>query len=344
MTGASGLVQSSHMDKQRLVVGISGSSGAILGIRLLAALRGSPIETHLVVTPSARLTIQQETRWTVPEVLALAAASYDPDDLAAPIASGSFAAMGMVVIPCSVKSLSSIANSYSSDLLTRAADVTLKEGRRLVLVVRETPLHIGHIRLMELAAQSGAVIFPPVPAFYAHPQSVDEIVDNLVGRVLSRMGVENDLYRPWQGLQPPHPAGDAQPDPAAVWDLPALTLATLGQDGMPHTAVLSFVADEDYQSLFFFIEDASQIHQDLLAAPRAAVAIAPNAPGQRSEPGLQMRGSVQRIEPGDPWERAWARYLVKFPFTSNFKTETVRRILYQFRPDWTCWHKEEQDS
>lgn len=189
------------MEKQRLVVGISGSSGAILGIRLLEALRDSPIETHLMVTSSARLTIEQETRWKVPEVLALAHASYAPDDLAAPIASGSFATRGMVVIPCSVKSLSSIANSYAADLLTRAADVTLKEGRPLLLVFRETPLHAGHIRLMQMAVQSGAVIFPPVPAFYSHPQSVDEIVDNLVGRVLSRMGIENDLYRPWQGIE-----------------------------------------------------------------------------------------------------------------------------------------------
>lgn len=189
------------MDKQRLVVGISGSSGAILGIRLLEALRGSLVETHLIITPSARLTIEQETRWQVSEVLALADASYAPDDLAAPLASGSFATRGMVVIPCSVKSLSSIANSYSGDLLTRAADVTLKEGRPLLLVFRETPLHAGHIRLMGMAAQNGAVIFPPVPAFYHHPQTVDEMVDNLVGRVLSRMGIENDLYRPWQGLQ-----------------------------------------------------------------------------------------------------------------------------------------------
>lgn len=194
------------MDQQRLVVGISGSSGAILGIRLLQVLHDSPIETHLVVTPSARLTIEQETHWKVPDVLALARASYRPDDLAAPIASGSFATRGMVVIPCSVKSLSSIANSYSSNLLTRAADVSMKEGRPLVLVFRETPLHAGHIRLMQLAAQNGAVLFPPVPAFYTHPQTVDEMVDNLVGRVLSRMGIENDLYGRWQGIQAPDEA------------------------------------------------------------------------------------------------------------------------------------------
>lgn len=185
------------MTKERLIVGISGGSGAVLGIRLLEALRTLPIETHLVVTPTARVTIEHETDWKVSDVLALADVHYAPDDLSAHIASGSYATRGMVVIPCSIKSLSSIANSYAADLLTRAADVTLKEGRPLVLVVREAPLHPGHIRLMDTAAQAGAVLFPPVPAFYTRPQSVDDIVDNIVGRVLCRLGIENDLYQSW---------------------------------------------------------------------------------------------------------------------------------------------------
>lgn len=185
------------MSSQRLVVGITGGSGAILGIRLLEALRSTPVETHLIITPTARLTIQQETNRTADSVLALAARHYDPLDLAAPLASGSFDTLGMVVIPCSIKSLSAIANSYNSELVTRAADVTLKEGRPLLLVVREAPLHAGHIDLMQRAARSGAILFPPVPAFYTHPQSVDEIVDNIVGRVLRRMGIENDLYGKW---------------------------------------------------------------------------------------------------------------------------------------------------
>src|SRR5512133_3478114 len=189
------------MNKQRLVVGISGSSGAILGIRLLQALNNQPasIETHLVTTPPARLTIEQETSWTVEQVMKLATVSYNPRDLSATIASGSFDAIGMVVIPCSIKSRSAIASSYAGALLTRAADVTLKEGRPLLLVVREAPLHAGHIELMAQAARSGAVIFPPVPAFYTHPQTVDEIVDNIAGRVLRRLGIENDLYVQWQG-------------------------------------------------------------------------------------------------------------------------------------------------
>lgn len=187
------------MAKEHLIVGITGASGAVLGIRLLQALRDTVYTTHLIITPSARLTIQQETNWNIKDVLALADAHYHPADMSAPVASGSFAARGMVVVPCSIKSLSSIANSYSGDLLTRAADVTLKEGRPLVLVVREAPLHAGHIRLMAQAAQAGAVIFPPVPAFYTHPQSVDDIVDNIVGRVLSRIGIQNDLYQQWQG-------------------------------------------------------------------------------------------------------------------------------------------------
>ena len=189
------------MKTKRLVVGISGSSGAILGIRLLELLRPTGIETHLVVTPAARLTISQETDWKVEDVLALASVAYHPQDIGAAIASGSFATLGMVVAPCSIKSLSAIANCYSSDLLTRAADVTLKEGRPLILAVRETPLHIGHLRLMVQAAEAGAVIFPPVPAFYPRPASLDEVVTDLAGRILARLGIDNDAYTEWKGLK-----------------------------------------------------------------------------------------------------------------------------------------------
>ncbi len=185
---------------KRLVVGISGASGAVLGVRMLEVLRQiAEIETHLVMSPAARFTITAETSWKVGEVRALADVVHNHQDIGAPIASGSFQAMGMIVIPCSIKTLSAIANSFAADLLTRAADVTLKEGRPLILVVRETPLHRGHLRLMDLAAAAGAVIFPPLPAFYAHPQTMDEIVDNLVGRVLARMGIENEQYFKWKG-------------------------------------------------------------------------------------------------------------------------------------------------
>ena len=186
--------------KRRLVVGITGASGVILGIRLLEALRTLEIEAHLVVSPAARVTIAQETDWKVSEVLALAEVVYKHADLGAAIASGSFATLGMVVIPCSIKTLSAIANSYSGDLIARTADVTLKEGRLLLLVLRETPLHRGHIRLMSLAAEAGAIIFPPVPAFYTRPQTIEDVVDNTVGRVLARLGIENDWYKEWTGL------------------------------------------------------------------------------------------------------------------------------------------------
>ncbi|MGB9640175.1 MAG: UbiX family flavin prenyltransferase [Anaerolineales bacterium] len=181
----------------RIVVGISGASGVILGIRLLEILKTVSIETHLILTPSARLTIQQETDWEIKEILSLADVHYAYHDIAAPIASGSFSTRGMVVVPCSIKTLSAIANSYAEDLLTRAADVTLKEGRPLILVVRETPLHAGHIRLMNLANQAGAIIFPPVPAFYTRPATVEDIVDNIVGRVLARLGIDNNHYQVW---------------------------------------------------------------------------------------------------------------------------------------------------
>jgi flavin prenyltransferase len=183
---------------RRLVVGISGASGMVMGIRLLQALRTLEIETHLIVSPSARTTLVHETDWKLKDVQALADKVYPFSDTGAAIASGSFSTMGMVVIPCSIKSLSAIANCYTSDLISRSADVTLKEGRPLVLVVREAPLHQGHLRIMSLAAEAGAVIFPPVPAFYNRPASVEEIVDEIVGRVLARLGIENDLYTPWK--------------------------------------------------------------------------------------------------------------------------------------------------
>jgi len=185
---------------QRLIVGISGASGVILGIRTLQALRSMEIETHLILSPAARATIVQETDWKVSDVTELADINYNYQDIGASIASGSFQTMGMVIIPCSIKTLSAVANSYAEDLMGRAADVTLKEGRTLLLVVRETPLHRGHLRLMDLAAAAGAVIYPPVPAFYTRPRSVEEIVNNTVGRVLARLGIENDWYTRWEGM------------------------------------------------------------------------------------------------------------------------------------------------
>lgn len=182
---------------QRLVVGISGASGSILGIRLLDVLRPTNVETHLVISPAGSATIFQETDWTVDDVLKLADVAYEHTDIGASIASGSFDTLGMVVIPCSIKTLSAISNAYAADLLTRAADVNMKEGRPLVLVVRETPLHRGHLRLMKSAADAGAIIFPPVPAFYNRPQSIEQFVDNLVGRILARLGIKNDLYQEW---------------------------------------------------------------------------------------------------------------------------------------------------
>ncbi len=182
----------------KLVVGISGASGVILGIRTLEVLRQTEIETHLIISPAARATIAEETDWKVSDVAALADVAYNHADIGAAIASGSVNTLGMVVIPCSIKTLSAVANSFASDLLSRAADVTLKEGRPLILVVRETPLHSGHLRLMSLATRSGGVIFPPVPAFYARPASLAEMIDDTVGRVLARLGIDNDIYSRWK--------------------------------------------------------------------------------------------------------------------------------------------------
>ncbi len=194
----------------RIVIGISGSTGAIYGIRLLQVLRDvSGLEIHLVMSNPAKQTIALETDYTVEQVESLAHKVYRIGDIAAAIASGSFKTDGMAVIPCSIKTLSAIANSFGDNLLVRAADVTLKEHRRLVLLVRETPLHIGHLRLMTQATEMGAILFPPMPAFYHRPQTIDDIVNQTVGRVLDLLGIEHDdLFKRWSG--PPRPIRDEQ--------------------------------------------------------------------------------------------------------------------------------------
>jgi flavin prenyltransferase len=180
-----------------LVVGISGASGAMLGVRVLDACRELGVATHLVVSRAAALTIAGETTLDLAAVAAKASVSYRPGDVGAAIASGSFPARGMIVAPCSVRTMSEIATGVTGSLLTRAADVTLKERRRLVLMVRETPLHLGHLRTMTQLAEMGAVIAPPVPAFYAAPQSLAEVVDQAVGRALDLFGLAWKPVRRW---------------------------------------------------------------------------------------------------------------------------------------------------
>ncbi|BBR48315.1 flavin prenyltransferase UbiX [Escherichia coli] len=187
---------------KRLIVGISGASGAIYGVRLLQVLRDvADVETHLVMSQAARQTLSLETDFSLREVQALADVTHDARDIAAGISSGSFQTLGMVILPCSIKTLSGIVHSYTDGLLTRAADVVLKERRPLVLCVRETPLHLGHLRLMTQAAEIGAVIMPPVPAFYHRPQSLDDVINQTVNRVLDQFAITlpEDLFARWQG-------------------------------------------------------------------------------------------------------------------------------------------------
>ena len=184
--------------RQRIVVGISGASGVVYGVRMLEALRKAGIETHLVMSRSAEITLAHETDYKVAEVRELADRWYRQDDIGAGIASGSFRAIGMVVAPCSVRSMSEIATGVTSGLLTRAADVTLKEHRRLVLMVRETPFHLGHLRTMTQLAEMGAIVAPPLPAFYPRPKSLDAVIDHSVGRVLDLFGIDSSLVRRWK--------------------------------------------------------------------------------------------------------------------------------------------------
>jgi 4-hydroxy-3-polyprenylbenzoate decarboxylase len=187
-------------DTRRIIVAITGASGAPYGLRMLALLRDQPgIETHLIVSRAGGMTLRHECGISVRDAEALADVTYRPGDVGAAIASGSFPADAMVVAPCSIKTLSAIAWSYADDLISRAADVCLKEGRPLLLLVRETPLHLGHLRAMTAAAEAGAIIAPPVPAFYAQPVSVEELVDHTARRALARVGVREVAPKPWQG-------------------------------------------------------------------------------------------------------------------------------------------------
>jgi flavin prenyltransferase len=183
-----------------LLVAITGASGSLYGIRLLEKVRALPdVRAHLIVTPAAEVTLRHETDWTLEAVRALAAAWYPDDDLGAPPASGSFATCGMIIAPCSVKTLAAVAHGHANTLVARAADVTLKEGRPLLALVRETPLHIGHLRHMVALAEMGGIVMPPVPAFYTRPRSVDDIVDQTVGRALQRLGLAAQLVPEWEG-------------------------------------------------------------------------------------------------------------------------------------------------
>lgn len=187
---------------KRLIIGISGASGVIYGVRMLEVLRGVPdIETHLIMSNAARQTLALETDLQLRDVQSLAHVVHDARDIAASISSGSFKTAGMVILPCSMKTLSGIVHSYTDNLLTRAADVVLKERRRLVLCVRETPLHLGHLRMMTTAAELGAIVMPPVPAFYHRPQTLQDIVDQTVNRVIDQFDIEisQDLFTRWDG-------------------------------------------------------------------------------------------------------------------------------------------------
>jgi len=184
-----------------LIIGITGATGAMYGIRLLQLLSEKKgIETHLVISDAGEVNIKHETDWQIEAIRDLADYSYDVNDIGASLASGSFKRDGMIVAPCSVKTLSALANSYTQNLLIRAGDVTLKERKKLVLLVRETPLHIGHIRNMERLTEMGAIIMPPVPAFYHKPKMIQDIIDHTLGKVLDIFDIEHNLFQRWSGL------------------------------------------------------------------------------------------------------------------------------------------------
>jgi 4-hydroxy-3-polyprenylbenzoate decarboxylase len=183
----------------RIVVGISGASGAIYGIRILEVLKNAGIETDLVMSDSAKRTIVYETDYSINDVKRLASCVHDNNDVGASIASGSFKHAGMIIAPCSIKTLSAVANSFNTNLLIRAADVTLKERRKLVLMLRETPLHLGHLRLMTQVTETGGILVPPLPAFYHRPKTIDDIISQSVTKVLDQFDIDADLFKRWTG-------------------------------------------------------------------------------------------------------------------------------------------------
>lgn len=187
--------------EKRIVVGITGATGVIYGVRLLEVLKDLNIEAHLILSDAGKKNILIETEFSISYVESLAYKIYDVNNLAAAVSSGSFKTSGMVIAPCTIKTLSGVANSYNDNLMVRAADVMLKERRRLILVVRETPFHKGHLDLMGKVADLGGIILPPVPAFYIHPRKIEDLIDHTVGKILDLMDIEHSLFRRWEGIQ-----------------------------------------------------------------------------------------------------------------------------------------------
>ena len=188
--------------RERLIVGITGASGVIYGIRLLEILKDMAVETHLVMSRSAEVIVAHETDWKIADIRALADRSYKQEDIGAAISSGSFVTLGMIIAPCSIRSASEIATGVTSTLLTRAADVVLKERRKLLLMVRESPLHLGHLRTLAALSEMGAVVAPPVPAFYANPESLDDMIAHTLGRAMDQFGLDTGTVHRWKDGQP----------------------------------------------------------------------------------------------------------------------------------------------
>ncbi|MBX6377267.1 MAG: UbiX family flavin prenyltransferase [Clostridia bacterium] len=299
---------------RRIVVGMSGSSGAIYGVRLLQVLRDLGVETHLVLSEGAARTLTLETPWSAEDVRRLAHAVYDDGDLAAAVSSGSFPTDGMVVVPCSIKTLSAVANSYNATLLARAADVTLKERRRLVLVVRETPLHLGHLRLMAAVTEMGGVVLPPIPAFYHRPRTVQDIVDHTVGKVLDQFGLDARLFRRWTGAGTADSAADLADEVARFLDEhTVLSLATADRDGRPWSAPVYYARAG--RSLYFVSPVSTRHAADIAARGRAAGSVYDDATGWRTIRGVQLEGRVAAVPPEEvPTARQC--YVARFPFTA----------------------------
>jgi len=317
---------------ERIVLALTGASGVIYGIRALQILRALPnVETHLVVSAAAKQTIAAETDWTLKQIEQLAHVVHDDRQIGATIASGSFATRGMIVMPCSIKTLSAIANSFSADLIARAADVTLKEGRPLILVVRETPFHLGHLRLMERAAEMGAIIAPPIPAFYGRPQTLDEMIDGAVGRVLARLGFDNALFTHWKGMKnvetPSRGVSTQEKISAFLSAQTTLALATTNADGSPHACDVFFAHDEK-RTLYFLSDPKTRHIQNLRRDARVSATIHAATRGWEQIRGAQIAGEARRVDESER-ARAYEIYARKYPFVQQWlpSAEILGRAL-----------------
>ena len=320
----------------RLIIGISGASGVIYGIRLLEMLKDvEDIETHLVVTNGGKLNISLETDFDLKDIEQMADVVHSDRNLGASIASGSFETTGMIIAPCSMKTLSAVVNSYAANLIVRAADVILKEKRQLIIIPRETPLHLGHTELFYKASLMGAHIVPPNPAFYNNPESIDDIINHTVGRVLDLAGVDNDVVKRWKGVQPRMSSDSLQDIILRVQEFlnnhNTVSIASKNNESV-WAATVFYIADTN-MNLYFLSSDKTQHISNIQTDENVAITVYKDVEDWQSIQGLQGSGRVSEVASSDR-DKILADYIKKYVFLDdllqNPKDDQEKKIAEQF--------------